>query len=129
MLGEIISHYRLEQKLGEGGMGVVYRARDLQLNRNVAVKFLSCNLADVDSRHRFQQEAQTASALNHPHILSVFEAGEADGRQYLVTEYIEGWTLREWVRQTSPSVRHIVDLLVGPADGLACAHQAGIVHR
>src|SRR5437773_359562 len=103
MIGQTLGHYRIEIKLGEGGMGVVYRARDLQLNRNVAIKFLSSNLADAASRRRFQQEAQTVSSLNHPHILTVFEADELDGQQYLVTEYIEGSTLRDWARRTQPS--------------------------
>jgi len=86
-------------------------------------------VATEERRRRFQQEAQTASSLNHPHILTVFEAGEIDGQQYLVTEFIDGCTLREWARQTPPSLRQIVELLLGVADGLACAHQAGIIHR
>jgi serine/threonine-protein kinase len=102
MLGRTLSHYRIEEKLGEGGMGVVYRATDLSLNRSVAIKFLSAGVADEDRRRRFQQEAQTASSLNHPHILTVFEAGTEAGQQYLVTEYIDGWTLEEWVRRGLP---------------------------
>ncbi len=129
MLGQTISHYRIEEKLGEGGMGVVYRARDLSLNRSVAIKFLSSKVADEDRRRRFQQEAQTASSLNHPHILTVYEAGALDGQQYLVTEFIDGWSLREWAQREQPAARQMLDLLVGVADGLACAHQAGIVHR
>ncbi len=129
MLGRTISHYRIEEKLGQGGMGVVYRAIDLNLNRSVAFKFLSSEVATEDLRRRFQQEAQTASSLNHAHILTVFEAGTVDWQQYLVTEYIDGYTLREWVRRTEPSIRQLVELMIGIADGLACAHQAGIVHR
>ncbi len=129
MIGRTISHYRIEEKLGEGGMGVVYRATDLSLNRPVAIKFLSSEVADESRRRRFQQEAQTASSLNHPHILTVFEAGTEDGQQYLVTEFIDGYTLREWARKTEPTHRQIVELLIGIADGLAAAHQAGIVHR
>ncbi len=128
MIGQTISHYRIEEKLGEGGMGVVYRARDLSLNRSVAIKFLSVEVADLERRRRFQLEAQAASALNHPHILTVFEAGESDGRQYLVTEFIDGPNLREWA-PTQQTVKRILDLLVGIADALATAHQAGIVHR
>jgi len=90
MIGRTLGHYRIEAKLGEGGMGVVYRAQDLSLNRPVAIKFLSSKVADEERRRRFQQEAQTASALNHPHILTVFEAGTVDGQQYLVTEFIAG---------------------------------------
>ncbi len=110
-------------------MGVVYHAQDLSLNRPVAIKFLSSQVADEERRRRFQQEAQTASSLNHPHILTVFEAGTHEGQQYLVTEFIDGWTLREWARREKPSPRQIVDLLIGVADGLAVAHQAGIIHR
>jgi len=130
MIGRAISHYRIEEKLGEGGMGVVYRAQDLSLNRPVAIKFLSSQVADEERRRRFQQEAQTASALNHPHILTVFETGTTeDGQQYLVTEFIDGWNLREWARREKPSARQMVELMANVADGLATAHQAGIVHR
>ena len=129
MIGRTISHYRIEQKLGEGGMGVVYRARDLTLDRRVAIKFLSAEIGTEEQRRRFQQEAQTASSLNHPHILSVYEAGTDDGQQYLVSEYIDGVTLREWARTQHVTVRQILELMVGVADALACAHAVGIVHR
>jgi len=129
MIGRSISHYRIEAKLGEGGMGVVYRAQDLSLNRPVAIKFLSSKVADEERRRRFQQEAQTASALNHPHILTVFEAGTVDGQQYLVTEFIDGCNLRQWAEREKPTPRQLLEMLVGVADGLAAAHQASIVHR
>ena len=129
MIGKTISRYRIEEKIGEGGMGVVYRAKDLDLDRHVAVKVLSADLADEDRRRRFQQEAQTASSLNHPHILTVFEAGTFEGWQYLVTEFIDGWTLREWIRRARPSSRQILELVTGVAEALACAHAASIVHR
>ena len=129
MLGKIISHYRIEEKLGEGGMGVVYRARDTLLPRNAAVKFLSRDVATEDQRHRFQQEAQAASSLNHPHILAVYEAGTDDNQQYLITEFIDGVTLREWARQQRPSLGRILDVMIGIAEALACAHEANIVHR
>ena len=129
MIGKTISRYRIEEKIGEGGMGVVYRARDLDLDRHVAVKVLSADLADEERRRRFQQEAQTASSLNHPHILTVFEAGTFEGRQYLITEFIDGWTLREWIRRARPSCRQILELVTAVAEALACAHAAGIVHR
>jgi serine/threonine protein kinase len=129
MIGRTISHYRIEEKLGEGGMGVVYRARDLSLMRSVAIKFLSSDVTTEERRHRFQQEAQTASSLNHPQILSVYEAGTENGQQYLVTEYVDGFTLRDWARRERPSVRQIVEVMIGIADALACAHQAGIIHR
>jgi len=127
--GTQLGAYRIETILGEGGMGVVYRALDTKLNRPVAVKFLSDDLADAASRRRFQREAQTASSLNHPHILTVHDAGEVDGRQYLVTELVDGGTLRDWARAEKRGWAQIVELLVGVADGLAAAHQAGILHR
>jgi Tol biopolymer transport system component len=99
------------------------------LNRPVAIKFLSSELADQSARRRFQQEAKTASSLNHPHIVTVHEAGEIDERQYLVTEFIDGGTLRDWARAEERSWPQIVDLLIGVADALAAAHTAGILHR
>ena len=94
--GVEIAHYRIGAKLGEGGMGTVYRALDTKLNRLVAVKFLSETLANPAARRRFQREAQMASSLNHPHILTVHDIGEFEGRQYLVTEYVDGGTLHDW---------------------------------
>ena len=128
-LGTQLGAYRIETILGEGGMGVVYRALDTKLNRTVAVKLLSNDLADAASRRRFQREAQTASSLNHPHILTVHDAGEVHGRQYLVTEFVDGGTLRDWARTEKRNWAQIVELLVGVADGLAAAHEAGILHR
>jgi Tol biopolymer transport system component/predicted Ser/Thr protein kinase len=127
--GTQIGAYRIESKLGEGGMGVVYRALDIKLNRLVAVKVLSEDLADAAARRRFQREAQMASSLNHPHILTVHDAGEIDGRQYLVTEYIDGGTLKDWANVGPHTWRDTIELLVGVADGLATAHEAGILHR
>jgi len=129
MIGRAFGHYRIESKLGEGGMGVVYKARDLQLNRLVAIKVISGELVQEERRRRFRQEAESASALNHPHILAVYEAGTADGLDYLVTEFVDGMTLREWARRDRPSVRQIAELMTGVADALACAHEAGILHR
>jgi serine/threonine protein kinase len=94
--GVLLGHYQIGAMLGRGGMGVVYRAHDTKLNRPVAVKFLSDNLADPAARRRFQREAQMASSLNHPHILTVHDAGEFEVQQYLVTEYIDGGTLKDW---------------------------------
>src|SRR4051794_16228150 len=85
-----IGRYEVHELLAEGGMGVVYRGVDTRLNRAVAVKFLSEHLGDPAGRRRFQREAQTASSLNHPHILTVYDAGEVDGRQYLVMEFVDG---------------------------------------
>ena len=127
--GRYVGTYRIEAQLGEGGMGVVYRALDTKLNRPVALKFLSDELADSDARRRFQREAQMASSLNHPHILTVYDAGDFEGRQYLVTEFVDGGTLKTWAGAEKRTWREIVELLVGVADGLAAAHQAGILHR
>jgi Tol biopolymer transport system component/predicted Ser/Thr protein kinase len=127
--GSSISAYRIESRLGEGGMGVVYRATDTRLNRPVVIKVLSDRLADATARRRFQREARMASALNHPHILTVYDAGEVGDRQYLVTEFVDGGTLRDWCRAERRPVRQALELLVGVADGLAAAHAAGILHR
>ena len=124
-----IGHYEIQDRIGAGGMGEVFRALDTRLNRSVAVKFLSLEFTDESARRRFQQEAKMASALNHPHIVTVHEAGEADGRPYLVTEYVDGGTLTQWAEAEKRTWKQIVDLLIGVADGLAAAHSAGILHR
>jgi Tol biopolymer transport system component len=127
--GTRVGLYEIVAFLGAGGMGEVYRATDTRLNRQVAIKFLSATLADVAARRRFQREAQVASSLNHPHIVRVYDAGEHDDRQYLVTELIDGSTLSDWARARPRSYHEIAELLTGVADGLAAAHEAGIVHR
>src|SRR5689334_12279546 len=127
--GTQIGSYRLESQLGQGGMGTVYRAFDAKLNRPVAIKFLSDDLADAAARRRFQREAQMASSLNHPHIVTVYDVGEFEGKQYLVTEFVDGGTLKEWARREKRDWREVLELLVGVADGLAAAHDAGILHR
>ena len=125
----VIGSYRIEQKIGQGGMGVVYRALDTKLNRPVAIKFLSEDLADAAARRRFQREAQAASSLNHPHIVTVYDTGDFQGCQYLVTEFIDAGTLKQWARAEKRTWREIVTLLTGVADGLAAAHAGGILHR
>jgi eukaryotic-like serine/threonine-protein kinase len=129
LTGSRLGVYELQATIGAGGMGVVYRALDTNLNRSVAIKVLSDELADPSARRRFQREAQMASSLNHPHILTVHDAGEFEGRQYLVTEFVDGGTLKDWRQAARRSWRQTVELLVGVADGLAAAHQAGILHR
>jgi serine/threonine protein kinase/Tol biopolymer transport system component len=127
--GDSIGPYRIGGCLGQGGMGEVYSALDPKLNRQVAVKLLSGDFADAEARRRFQREAQTASSLNHPHILTVHDVGEVDGRQYLVTELVDGGTLRDWAAERPRNWREIVELLIGVADALATAHDSGIIHR
>jgi TolB-like protein/Tfp pilus assembly protein PilF/tRNA A-37 threonylcarbamoyl transferase component Bud32 len=127
--GTQLGPYQIEAQIGAGGMGTVYRAVDTKLRRPVAIKFLSDDLADTAARRRFQREAQMASSLNHPHILTVYDAGELDGREYLVTEFVDGGTLRDWAKTERRDWRQIVELLGGVADGLAAAHEAGILHR
>jgi len=127
--GTLIGSYRIESPLGKGGMGTVYRALDTKLNRPVAVKFLSDHLADAAGRRRFQREAQMASSLNHPHILTVHDVGEFGGRQYIVSEFVDGGTLKNWISDDRRTWRHVVELLAGVADNLATAHEAGILHR
>jgi TolB-like protein len=127
--GTSIGSYRIEGALGAGGMGVVYRATDTRLNRVVCIKFLSGELLDAEARRRFQREAQMASSLNHPHILTVHDVGEHEGRQYIVTELVDGGTLQDWSSAAARTWRQVVELLTGVADGLAAAHAAGILHR
>src|SRR6266446_4786213 len=129
LIGRVIGHYEVIDLIGRGGMGEVYRARDASLNRPVAIKFVSSEHVNESARRRFQQEARMASALNHPHIVTVHEAGEFEGQQYLVTEFIDGGTVREWADNNKPDWRQVIDLLIGVADGLACAHEAGMLHR
>jgi serine/threonine protein kinase/dienelactone hydrolase len=129
-VGSLIGHYRVDGLIASGGMGVVCRGTDVKLERPVAIKFLSEQLLDENARRRFQQEARMASTLNHPHIVTVYDAGDLDGRQYLVTELVDGGTLLDW-RSSSSSHgwRQCVELLIGVADGLAAAHDANILHR
>ena len=128
--GTTLGHYRIDAVLGRGGMGLVYRATDLRLNRSVAVKFLSAQLADAQARRRFAQEAETASGLNHPHIVTVLDVGEHAGRQYIVSELVDGGTLHDWWSAgRDRGWRQSVELLTGVADALAAAHAAGVLHR
>ena len=127
--GASIGYFRIQALLGQGGMGTVYRALDTKLNRPVAVKFLSNDMADPAAQRRFRREAQMASSLNHPHILTVHDSGEFEGRQYLVTEFVDGGTLKDWASTEKRTWEQIVELLTGVADGLAAAHAAGITHR
>src|ERR687890_543651 len=103
--GTMVGSYRIESPAGAGGMGEVYRATDTRLNRPVALKFLRLALDSDRARERFRREVRAVSALNHPHIVTVHEAGEADGRDYLVTEFVDGGTLAAWARAETRSWR------------------------
>src|SRR5207237_10392270 len=125
-----IAHYRIIELLGAGGMGAVYKAHDEKLHRVVALKVLSAEaVAQEDRRRRFLQEARAASALNHPHILTVYEIGEMDGTPYMVMEHIEGETLRLKIAANTLSIRDALGIAIQVAGGLAKAHEHGIVHR
>jgi len=115
--------------VGSGGMGAVYRARDSRLNRDVAIKVLANAATDPGRQRRFGEEAQAASALNHPNILTVFDIGVHDGVPYIVSELVDGTTLRACLDRAPLPIREALDLGAQMADGLAAAHQAGIVHR
>src|SRR6187399_2867148 len=128
--GTRLGPYEIIAPIGAGGMGEVYHAHDRRLNRPVAVKILAPALsADADRLGRFRQEAQTAAALNHPNILAVYDIGEQDGSPYIVSELLEGQTLRECLGQGALSLRKSVEYAVQMARGLAAAHDKGIVHR
>ena len=130
MIQKTISHYRILEKLGEGGMGVVYKAQDTKLDRVVAIKFLPPHLtSDPVEKKRFIQEAKAASALNHPNITTVHEIDEFEGQMFIVMEYCEGQTLKRLVEKETLSVKKVLDIGVQTCEGLTMAHEKGIVHR
>ena len=125
-----ISHYRIISKLGAGGMGEVYLARDTRLDRKVALKILPADVAsNRDRMDRFVREAKSAAALNHPNIAHMYEIGESDGTNFIAMEFIEGVTLREKIHRERTELRKLLRYLQHAAEGLAKAHAAGIVHR
>src|SRR5678816_3316272 len=128
--GTKLGRYEIRSQIGEGGMGEVYLARDTQLGRDVAVKVLPSTYSDDQERlHRFEQEACAASALNHPNILSIYDVGAHDGSPYVVSELLQGQTLRQRISGTTLAQKRAIDYALQIAHGLAAAHEKGIVHR
>src|SRR5215471_9720767 len=127
--GEMIGDYRLIRELGRGGMGAVYLAYDTRLGRQAALKFLPSRLHSPERVIRLEREARSASALNHPHILTIYDFGQQDGRDFIASEFVEGRTLRDHITANNLTLNQILEVAVQVASALGTAHNAGIIHR
>ena len=130
MINQTISHYKILEKLGEGGMGIVYKAHDSELDRVVAMKFLPQYLtSDAAEKERFHHEARAASSLNHPNISTIYEIKEFENQTYLAMEYVEGKTLKKLIEEDTLPIKKALDIAIQVCDGLGAAHEKGVVHR
>src|SRR5713226_2290507 len=130
MVGKLLAHFQIIETLGEGGVGVVYKARDTHLGRLVAIKILTAqSMSNPKRRHRFLQESKTASAVSHPNLVHIYEVGQAEGVDFIAMEYVSGQTLEQLIASADCAIQKIVDYAIQIVDGLGAAHAVGILHR